>query len=67
MSAATQGITQKHMILSGKEEMEGGGGGRLCIVTSLAHVFGTGGDITNRILGHALCLHSSRSHLITPT
>jgi len=27
-------------------------------VTSLAHVFGTGGDSTNRILGHALCLHS---------
>lgn len=26
MSVATQGITQKHMILSGKEETEGGRG-----------------------------------------
>ncbi len=30
MSDATQGITQKHMILSGKEEMEGGGEGMGC-------------------------------------
>ena len=57
MSAATQVVTQKHMLVC-QEGRKWRGGGGLCGETSLAHVFGTGGDRTNRILGHAPFLHS---------